>query len=244
MKINPATLYHARTAYFESDISFLKQIPLNNSAKILELGCGTGRILTHFYSNGYNVTGLDICEDSLDIARCFMPNAKLFNKDINSFELDQKFDLIILAFNTLELITCIEDQKLLLSNIKKHLSDKGILYIHTTPLDIESFVSETNPRVIKTISLESVGEVKVEYSAIRNLKNRISKVTFKYFYFLDGSREYTEDSYVVKPMTYNEVHLLLQITGFNVTNSYGDFDMTLFEEGKSSTLIILAKLSQ
>ena len=41
----------------------------SKEGKILEAGCGTGIISTYLAKNGYNVTGIDIDEKILELAR-------------------------------------------------------------------------------------------------------------------------------------------------------------------------------
>src|ERR1700694_2676162 len=52
-----------------------------NATSVLELGCGTGSILTHLQHN-YEVSGLDTSSRMLSIARRKVPQAKLFRQDM------------------------------------------------------------------------------------------------------------------------------------------------------------------
>lgn len=47
---------------------YLNSLNLSNEAKILDAGCGTGK-LASFLANNYKVTGVDLSDEALDITR-------------------------------------------------------------------------------------------------------------------------------------------------------------------------------
>ena len=77
--------------------------------QILELGCGFARILVALAQAGHQVTGLDISTDMLALAEqakaCLSPTqaarTTLVHGDMRSFQLDQRFDRVIIPYNGL-----------------------------------------------------------------------------------------------------------------------------------------------
>ena len=75
---------------------------------VLELACGTGRLVCRFARAGFQVTGLDFSQAMLDVARqnvaYFPPHARrrvtLLRADMSDFSLDDQFGLIVLADNS------------------------------------------------------------------------------------------------------------------------------------------------
>jgi len=67
---------------------------------LLELGCGTGSILTRITAVP-SITGLDLSSQMLALARSRVPNAHLIETDIASFSLGEEFDVVICVFDTL-----------------------------------------------------------------------------------------------------------------------------------------------
>jgi 2-polyprenyl-3-methyl-5-hydroxy-6-metoxy-1,4-benzoquinol methylase len=69
---------------------------LKGPARILDLGCGTGRpIAEHLLLHGYTVTGVDQAEALLALARQRFPQATWIEGALERFESDTRFDAIV-----------------------------------------------------------------------------------------------------------------------------------------------------
>ena len=86
------------------NISFYKRHAKKAGGSILELACGTGRILIPLAKLGYQVTGLDLSEDMLAVFREKISKNKNLKKkitlsqgDMESFNLGRKFKLIFVS---------------------------------------------------------------------------------------------------------------------------------------------------
>jgi SAM-dependent methyltransferase len=89
-------------------------------ASILELGCGTGRILRPLAALGHPVTGVDDSEDML--ARS--PDLSTVYSPIRSLRMDRKFDVVLLA-STMINVDPVTRQGFL-ATVRHHLHDDGI----------------------------------------------------------------------------------------------------------------------
>ena len=76
--------------------------------QLLELGCGTGTMLSHL-SGKYSCTGIDNSREMLKIAKRKAPYAEVFEGDITDFELDTTFDAVICPFDTINHLTTFND---------------------------------------------------------------------------------------------------------------------------------------
>lgn len=104
---------------------FLKSNP--NAKTILDLGCGSGRHAYEFYRKGYKVTGVDISEGMLDLAKNLPPNDINFSfGDVRDVNLDQKFDVVVSLFHVLSYQQTNQDVIDFFSTAKKHLNPGGV----------------------------------------------------------------------------------------------------------------------
>lgn len=77
-------------------------------ARVLDAGCGTGRIAVRLAELGYDVVGVDVDETMLDIARAEAPGLDWRLGDLASFDLGPRtlagFDVVLLAGNIIPLL--------------------------------------------------------------------------------------------------------------------------------------------
>lgn len=109
---------------------------------VLELACGTGRLTLPLAKSGIPITGLDLNEPMLRLARQRAQEAGLrvdwVQGDMRSFDLKRRFKLIILAYNALQHMETLEDITAVLTNIHRHLEHDGIfaLDVHNPRMDL------------------------------------------------------------------------------------------------------------
>lgn len=92
---------------------------------ILELACGTGSVLKHF-SKHYHVHGLDLSKQMLSIAKKKVPQAKLSRKNMVTFQLRQRFDVICCVFDSMNHVSSFSDWEALFRNVRQHLLTGGV----------------------------------------------------------------------------------------------------------------------
>ena len=73
-------------------------------ARILDAGCGTGRVAVRLAELGYDVVGVDVDESMLAQARAAAPQLDWRLGDLSTFELGETFDVVLVAGNTIPLL--------------------------------------------------------------------------------------------------------------------------------------------
>jgi len=104
---------------------------ISREMKILDLGCGYGRVLNELYKHGYkNLTGIDYSEGMIKRGLRLYPYLNLIKNDGERIPFpDNDFDSVIL----IAVLTSSykdEEQENLISEISRVLNDGGILYIN------------------------------------------------------------------------------------------------------------------
>ena len=121
-------LYAAR-----SDIGFYVEEARRAQGRVLELGCGTGRVLLPIAREGFAITGVDASQKMLE--RCAAKLAadeprvrervELHRSDVRELSLDGRYDLVIAPFRVVQHLTSIEDQLRFLERVAVNLAPGG-----------------------------------------------------------------------------------------------------------------------
>lgn len=114
------------------DIPFYKERVPSPDAAVLELGCGTGRVLMSLASCCGYIHGLDISKAMLSICReklrkSDIPSDRAYVEtgDITNFALGRKFDLIIAPYRVFQNLETNEEVERFFGCVRKHLSSSG-----------------------------------------------------------------------------------------------------------------------
>jgi SAM-dependent methyltransferase len=127
-----AASYYDYNPNVPNDIPFYRSKIPSPHASILELGCGTGRVLLQLAEYCAYIHGVDVSEAMLDICRRKIEEAGLSpgrasveRGDISNFDLGRKFDLIIAPFRVFQNLETDAEVDGLFSCVRKHLSPDG-----------------------------------------------------------------------------------------------------------------------
>ena len=118
-----------------NDLEFYVGQAQQSGGSVLELGCGTGRVLIPTARAGVNITGMDLSNKMLSICRRKLHQettnvqnrAKLVFGNIRNFNLRSKFKLVTIPAGTFELLITVKDQLSCLSCVYRHLDPGGDL---------------------------------------------------------------------------------------------------------------------
>ena len=126
-------LYHTHHNRNLEDLPFWLELAAQAGDPILELGCGTGRVLIPLAQAGYRTVGLDNDPAMLKFLQTQLgpgiPHSpELIEADISEFELARQFPLIILPCNTFSTLS--NEQRLdCLGCVRRHLRYGGIFAV-------------------------------------------------------------------------------------------------------------------
>jgi SAM-dependent methyltransferase len=95
------------------------------AASLLELGCGTGALLTGLAAT-LAVSGIDRSPEMLAIAAERVPAARLERADITAFSLTARFDVVICMFDTLNHLPTFDSWLALFDRVHEHLTEGGL----------------------------------------------------------------------------------------------------------------------
>ncbi|MBM3778763.1 MAG: class I SAM-dependent methyltransferase [Acidimicrobiia bacterium] len=117
------------------DITFYVDAAREAGGPVLEVGCGSGRVLVPTARAGIDVTGLDASPAMLDICRRRLAaepedvraRATLVEGDMRRFDFDRRFALATIPFRPFQHLLTPDDQLACLAAIHRHLRPGGRL---------------------------------------------------------------------------------------------------------------------
>jgi trans-aconitate methyltransferase len=234
-------LYHAHHNLEPEDLEFWLQLASEYSGNILELGCGTGRILIPLARSGHRIIGLDNDREMLNVLCLHLHGiaCSIFQADFTKFRLASRFTLIMMPCNTFSTLTA-EARRSVLETALSHLAPEGVFA-----------VSLPNPRLLRSLPSRAEVEPEDEFphpldgepvivSSAWERRNRQFIVHWYYDHLLpDGKiqRVSVQVKHFLTPaQTYiDEMHT----AGFTTLQQYGDYDRSPYSP-RSPQLIILA----
>jgi SAM-dependent methyltransferase len=124
------------------DIPFYRKYAVQQGSPVLELGCGTGRILVPVAESGIECFGLDMNREMLGVcdnkARVLkLSNVHLKSASMDDFHYDRKFSLIYIPFRSFQHLLKPEQQIRCLGLIREHLKDNGVFIMDVFAPNIE-----------------------------------------------------------------------------------------------------------
>jgi SAM-dependent methyltransferase len=127
-------LYDQLLGGLDFDVPFWLETGRNAAGPVLDLGCGTGRVLLPLLETGVDADGVDLYKPMLEHARAkaaakgFHP--QLVVADMRDFAMPRRYARVILAFNTFAHADDIDAQLATLRSCRAHLEPGGAVVLH------------------------------------------------------------------------------------------------------------------
>ena len=251
---NTAWLYDLDNRDIVSDdIPFYVDYAKQQNGEILELACGTGRVSLVLAREGFNITGLDLSNEMLDVFRQKLDNEPQSIKDrINlvhcnmaKFKFDKKFALIISPFRAFVSLTDDNDISSALNCIREHLTDDGIFIVNMfnpRPVMDESWCY---PETVQWERLdESTGNYVVKKTSGDKIdtENRIIYASLAYEVTdKDGNISRHLESLKLKYFYEHQLQTVIEKAGLTVKEKFGWYDKTTIEQTKRELIFVCGK---
>lgn len=119
------------------DSGFWMAMAAEAGGTVLELGCGTGRVLLPLARAGHRVVGLDASSHMLERCRARLEaeppevgaRVELLQADMTSFDLGHRVAAIFCAFNSFHHLRTVNEQLACLERCRAHLAAGGLLVL-------------------------------------------------------------------------------------------------------------------
>jgi len=237
-----------------TDVQFFIDEAVKTGGPVLELGCGTGRVLIPTAREGIDIVGFDFSDHMLNKCREYLAKepeevrerVTLLQGDMREFNLGRKFNLITLPFRPFQHLTTVDDQIKCLDCIYEHLNNDGILILDLFNPSIpflgdEAALKETGEE--PEITLPDGRRMKRRFKIVsRDFFSQVSQIEIIYYVTHPSGK--TERLVHEFPMRYIfrwETEHLLARCGYEILELFADYDRSEYGSKYPGELIFVAK---
>jgi len=218
--------YYDESLANRGDLPFWEAVATRwESKRILELGCGTGRV-TEVLVRHADVTAADLLVEMLRLACRRAPSANFVASNLRQFAFARRFDLIVLADDPMAHLISIDDRARALRLIADHLTPDGHVVI------------EGLYRREPGDSQQRRGSLIVDESWRATDDPSVWNAHYRY----EKESSVVDVSSVLRSWSASDLELLATC-GLDVESRWGDFDERPFATATSGRMIIAARNS-
>jgi len=237
-----ARFYDLEHVDLTADLIFYLHFARHAGGPVLEVGCGTGRILLHLAQAGIDVVGVDSSPAMLASARSKLEGRiPLIKGDMRTVELPNRFPLVIVSINTFMHLQTTNEQLTALTNLARHLTPNGRIIIDLPAGDELAHQDPDGRLTLEQVLVDPV----TEHRIMKLVASRIDwatqrqEITYVYDELLpDGGILRSVVPMTLRHVFRYELTLLLEKAGFNLATLYGDYDLSLYGEGGPRMLAV------
>ncbi|MFH1688519.1 MAG: class I SAM-dependent methyltransferase [bacterium] len=236
------------------DVDFYADEARKSGGPVLEIGCGTGRILIPTARQGIEIVGLDFsvhmqraCREKLaEEPAAVRERVQLVKGDMRDFDLKRQFALVTMPFRPFQHLISTNDQIACLQCVHRHLKPGGRLIFDLFFPNME-YLSGDN------LGQEQGDEPEVEFPdgrkflrrfriTRRDVHHQVQDVEIIYYItYPDGRKETVTHGFPMRYLWRFEVEHLLARCDLKLIDVYADFERTPFGTHKVGEMVVVAE---
>lgn len=252
----PSAAFYDHVPFYRDrpDVGFYVEEAIRARGPVLEVACGSGRVLIPTARADVTIVGLDASAQMLATCRSSLQHepehvrarVTLVHGDMRDFDLGRTFPLVTLPFRAFQHLLTSDDQVACLNCVRRHITDEGRFIVDLFNPSLEMLVNkETGVEFVSdpTFVLPDGRTVERRGKIIKH--NRLTQVTdHEFIYYISDRSGATER--VVHPFSLRNIfkfemeHLLYRL-GFTVEHVYADFSRVPFGTFYPGELIFVAR---
>jgi ubiquinone/menaquinone biosynthesis C-methylase UbiE len=229
---------------FHDDASFYLRLSDIHGPRVLELGCGTGRISVPLAQAGAKVTGVDVSASMLAVARERAGDlpVRWTVGDLRTLRLRGRFDVVCAPLGTLQHMESIDDFVLALESMARHLAPGGVAVVDVESPAAEDFDPTPQPliehwtkpwrdgtvsKVVSVAAIPMMGTKEVTWHFdVADRQGRLTRLTTQFY---------------LRTYTPGEIDLAARIAGLRVVARFGDYEFAPHYDGAERLVVLLQR---
>jgi SAM-dependent methyltransferase len=229
------------------DVAFYVELARECGGPVLEMGCGSGRVLLPTARAGVEITGLDGSPEMLANLRRVLADepeevrrrVRLVEGDIRDADAGGRFALVTSPFRVVQHLVPRADQRAWLRNVARHLAPGGNLVFDVYQPDFGLIVD--SPVATADLERREDGVTLRRFSwADHQIETQTCDLRFEWVAEEEGGgggRTLAAAQTTTRWFTRPELENLLELEGFEATDVWGAFDRTPFGPGAEEIIV-------
>ena len=182
----------------------------------LDLGCGTGSLTTLFADKGVEMTGIDLSEDMLMVAREKAEGRDILflNQDMREFELYGTVDFIVSSLDCINYITDKRDLLKVMKLVNNYLDPGGLFIFDINTVYKLEHIIGNNTFILET------GNTFCSWQNEYDKKRKICDFYLTFFSEEDGMYHRFDEEHSERAYSIDEIKSVIENAGMKLLNVY------------------------
>lgn len=225
-----------------ADLPFYRALVRRHGDPVLELGCGTGRVLLELARDGARAVGVELAVPMLDFARQKANHegidVTLALGDLRSFDLGRTFPLVLLPYNTLNHLLDLGSIRRCFETVRRHMGPDSRFVIDTFQPSLAFLGADPERRrpILRYRDPYTHEEVRLSEENHYEPATQQNRVVWRYA--IGGREDAIVEEVTMRLFFPNELEALLTLSGFAIEARYGDYDERPFDSRSSKQLTV------
>lgn len=223
---------------FTEDLGFYVRLAREQKGRVLDIGCGTGRVMLPLLQAGHDVVGMDLSPHMLNLAVEKLGRAgftpQLHQGDMRDFQLDQEFQLIIIPYYAMNYMTSPAERSQVMGCCHRHLAPGGLLVF-----DFDASCNQpglSRPWLgFQTINPD--GEVVIQTVRMNQVDEHLRIVNIITYRYRGHGSSIAVNASIEASIPTPSMGKLLEEAGFSVKGFYQDYALTPYSAGEECIVI-------
>lgn len=205
------------------DVGFYRNLAQRAAGPVLELGCGTGRILLPLLNAGIDVVGIDRSLPMLQqlCREAGQTSARVAQMDLRALALRGRFRMILAPYSLITYLTHASEVDTFLARLRELLDNEGTVLLDAfIPREVTPFED------FRRDYMRPHGSGNLERcKRIRRLSDGCNRIERRYRLLGVNGKQQQEfiTVEVIRPYSAHELRVLLQRHGFGVRSEHFDY---------------------
>jgi SAM-dependent methyltransferase len=236
------------------DLPFYRDLAGQTAGPILEVACGTGRVLLPIARQGVEIHGVDNSRPMLKILEKHLAlepydvrqRVTLHEGDMRDFRLGGQYPLVIIPFRPMQHMHTVKDQVSTLTTAASQLCEDGILAFDVFYPKFDLINTKIGEEVLEFEWSPSPDSAEVVRRFFRKESvdkiNQIFYFTFTYRTFRAGELILEEtEAFKLSYFTYPHLRALFLLAGLEPVAEYGSFAKAPLDNSSEQMIFLLRK---